>query len=104
MGYFTSRALRLARSSVGLNDAIVLFLKHFPGKNDDEFLAVVEDEAIRGAVRSILDETQSIRIEWGQKTLTELGREAREVMHQRHPELSDAALESLGNYFTYLVK
>ena len=45
-----------------------------------------------------------IRIEWGHKSLSEIGDEVVAVMRQRHPELSSAALEKLGNYFTYLVK
>ncbi len=94
----------MSERTVDLSDALVLFLKHFPGKNHEEFLAVVEDESTREAVRAILDETQRIRIEWGQKTLVDIGREVREVMHERHPELSEAALKKLGNYFTYLVK
>ena len=32
------------------------------------------------------------------------GDQAKKVMHERHPELSAAALEKLSNYFTYLVK
>lgn len=89
---------------VSVSDAIVLLLAHFPRKNDAAFLAAVEDEATRDAVRSIVDETQRIPIEWGDKTLTDIGREVREDVHRRHPELSDAAVDRLGSYFTYLVK
>ena len=45
-----------------------------------------------------------IRVEWGSASLAEIGDEVRAVMRERHPELSDAALHRLGNYFTYLVK
>ena len=33
-----------------------------------------------------------------------VGDEVRDVMRERHPDLSDAALHRLGNYFTYLVR
>lgn len=90
--------------TVDLSEAIVLFLNHYPGKNEAEFLARVESKATRDVVNAILEETQRIKIEWGEKTLIDIGREVREVMHERHPELSEAALKKLGNFFTYLVK
>lgn len=90
--------------TVSLSDGIVLLLKGFPRKNDEEFLAGVDDSAVRDAVRSIVSETQQVRIDWGQKTLTEIGQEVRAVMRARHPELSEAALDRLGSYYTYLVK
>lgn len=90
--------------TVSLSDGIVLLLQGYPRKNDEEFLARVDDEDVRDAVRSIVNETQRIRIEWGQKTLTEIGQEVRAVMRERYPELSEAALNRLGSYYTYLVK
>ncbi|MGK9147980.1 hypothetical protein KXS11_10175 [Plantibacter flavus] len=89
---------------VDLSDAVVLFLTGFPSRNDDEFLAGVADEATRDAVHAILDETRRIPIEWGRKTLPEIGQEVRGVVRQRHPELTDTAVDRLGSYFTYLVK
>lgn len=89
---------------VDISEAIVLYLKHYPGKNQDEFLSRVDDEPTRVAVRAMLDETIRTRIDWDEKTLIEIGEEVQSVMRERHPELSDAALRKLGNYFTYLVK
>lgn len=88
-----------------LSEAIVLFLKHYPGKNDDEFRSRVTDPALQDAVRAILDETMTIQVDWDVKaTLPEIGDEVRDVVRQRHPDLADAAVDKLGNYFTYLVK
>jgi len=81
-----------------------LFLKRYPGSNEEEFSSEVRTVAAREAVRSILDETMRIRIDWGHKSLSDIGHEVAAVMHERHPELSPAALQKLGNYFTYLVK
>lgn len=97
-------AMQRLAGRVTVSEAITLFLKKFPGRNDDEFLAAVESDETRAAVEGILQEASKIQIEWGEKTLVEIGREVREVMHERHPYLSDAALKKLGYYFTYLVK
>lgn len=94
----------MTEPAVSLSDAIVLHLKHFPRKNDEEFLAAVPDETTRDAVRAVLDETRRIHIEWGRKTLTDIGQEVREHLRQQRPELSEAAVHRLGSYFTYLVK
>lgn len=75
-----------------------------PGRNDDEFRATITSEADRDAVRAVLDETLRIRVDRGQESLGEIGDEVRDVVRGRYPELSDAAVEKLGNYFTYLVK
>lgn len=87
-----------------LSEAIALFLKHYPGRNDEEFQARVTAQDRRDAVRAVLDETMRVQVEWGRKSLAEIGDEVRDVMRERHPELSDEALHQLGNYFTYLVK
>jgi hypothetical protein len=88
-----------------LSEAILLFLKRYPGKNDDEFRVRVTDPALQDAVRAILDETMTIQVDWDVHTaLPEVGDEVRDVVRQRHPDLSDAAVDKLANYFTYLVK
>lgn len=89
---------------VDLSEAIVVYLAHYPGKNEEEFLARFGTGPAHYAVREILDETMRIRIDWGEKPLVEIGDEVERVMHERHPELSAAALHKLRNYFTYLVK
>jgi hypothetical protein len=89
---------------VDISDALVVFLENYPGKNDDEFEARFGTTDARERVREILDETSRIRIEWGTKSLIEIGDEVEKIMHERHPGLSPAALEKLSNYFTYLVR
>jgi hypothetical protein len=87
-----------------INDAIVVFLENYPGNNHEEFEARFGTTDARQHVRAILDETSRIRIEWGTKSLIEIGDEVEQLMHERRPELSPAALEKLSNYFTYLVR
>ena len=90
--------------NVDISEAIVVFLKNYPGKNEEEFDALYGEGGAREQVRAILDETSRIRIEWGTKSLIEIGDEVEGIMHERHPELTPAALEKLSNYFTYLVR
>ncbi|REK73931.1 hypothetical protein DX116_00880 [Aeromicrobium endophyticum] len=88
-----------------LSEAVALFLKRYPGKNDDEFRSRVTDPALQEAVRSLLDETMTIQVDWDVRTtLPDIGDEVRDVVRQRHPDLSDAAVDNLASYFTYLVK
>lgn len=87
-----------------LGEAIGLFLANFPGNNEAAFTSRYPDESVEKRVRAILLETSRVQIEWGDKTLIEIGREVREIMHSRHPELTDPALRKLGNYFTYLMR
>lgn len=94
----------MTEQNLDISEAIVVFLKNYPGKNEEEFETLFGGEAAHAAVRAILDETSRIKIEWGQKSLIEIGEEVERVMHERHPELSAAALEKLSNYFTYLVR
>lgn len=89
--------------TTNLSDAIVTFLKNYPGSNEVEFHARFGPD-VQEAVHRILEETSRTRVEWGTKTLIEIGDEIESVMHRKHPELSAAALEELGNYFTYLVR
>lgn len=89
---------------MNISKAIELYLKKYPDSNKQEFFQAVDSEAERDAVRTILDETSSLPIEWGQKSLVEIGQEVENILHKRHPELSTGALEKLGNYFTYLNK
>ncbi len=87
-----------------ISEAIVLYLKHHPGSNKEEFFSVVESESDRDTVRAILDETITIPMEWGNKSITEIWQEAHTVIQQRHPDLSPEALKALANYFAYNVK
>lgn len=94
----------ITNQAVDLSEAILLYLKNYPGKNEEEFLSRVDTEAARDAVRAILDETMRIQIVWEGKSLIDIGRDVETVMRERHPQLSTAALEDLGNFFTYLMK
>lgn len=94
----------MTNQETDLSEAIVLFLTHFPDTNEEAFKSRYPDESVDERVQSILLETNRIQIEWGQKTLIEIGQEVRQIMHARHPELTEAALRKLGNYFTYLMR
>ncbi|MFJ2368790.1 hypothetical protein [Microbacterium sp. NPDC087665] len=94
----------MTEHDVDISTAITLYLAHFPGADEHEFTARFPDVSVEEEVRAILLETNRIEIEWGNKTLIEIGEEVRHIMHARHPELTEAALRKLGNYFTYLMK
>lgn len=94
----------MTEDDVDISAAITLYLAHFPDTNEQEFTARFPDESVEGEVRAILSETNRIEIEWGDKTLIEIGEEVRHVIRTRHPELTEAALRKLGNYFTYLMR
>lgn len=94
----------MAEQAFDLSETIVVFLKNYPGKNEEEFDERYDSTGARDAVGAILDETMKIQMDWTDKSLNDIGDEVERVMHQRHPALSAAALDSLANYFTYLVK
>lgn len=89
-----------------INEALVLLLRKFPGKNDLEFEARygTEAHAVREDVQLILREAMKVGPDWNRLTLNEAGDYVESVMHNRHPELSREALTSIGNYYTYLMR
>ena len=90
-----------------LSDAIALYLKNYPGKNDSEFAEVFRPEyapTAKAAVHEILEETMRIRPDWSHMSLNDAGDYVEEQMHARHPDFSPKALACLGNYFTYLMR
>lgn len=87
-----------------LSEAVVVYLRNYPGTNDAEFEARFGATGAREAVRAILDDTSSIPIDGPHPSLVALGDEVERVMHERHPALSPAALEKLSNYVTYLAR
>lgn len=91
-------------SDFDISEAIVVYLGNYPGRNDAEFQARFGDGEGLSAVRAVLDETMGAPIDMAGKSLIEIGADLCSLMHKRHPELSEAALEKLGNFFTYLVK
>ena len=94
----------MTEHDVDISAAITLYLAHYPNSNREEFVATFPHQSVEIAVRAILREAIGLQIEWGDKTLIEIGEEVRHVMRTRHPELTEAALRKLGNYFTYLMK
>ena len=87
-----------------LSEAIVVYLKNYPGSNAEQFEARFPGDAARDAVREMLTETLRLEPDWEGKTLSEVSRDVREMMHDRYPELSAPALRCLGNYFSYQMK
>jgi hypothetical protein len=89
-----------------LGEAIVLLLKNYPSKDASEFDSRygAEAPAVREKVHSILQEAMNVEPDWSRRTLNEAGDFVESVMHDRHPELSSRALESNGNYYTYLMR
>ncbi len=91
---------------VDINDAIVIYLKHYPGNNDAEFDSHFEPNAAtaRSQVREVLGEAMKLKPDWNTMSLNDAGDFVESVMHERHPELSAKSLECIGNYFTYLMR
>lgn len=94
----------MTEHNVDISAAITLYLAHYPNSNREEFVATFSHESVEVAVRAILREAIGLQIEWGDKSLVEIGDEVQKIMGERHPELSDAATNALGNYFTFLMK
>ena len=94
------------RDNLNLSDAVALYLKRYPGQNDDEFNARYgsESEAIEAEVKQLLREATQIELDWDRLSLNEAGDYVESVIHERHPELTAAALEAIGNYFTFTMR
>lgn len=93
-------------SSFDLSEAIALYLKRYPGRNEEEFNSYYGSASgnVRERVRSILNEAMKVEPDWNRLTLNEAGDYVESVMHERHPELTPKALEAIGNYYTYLMR
>lgn len=89
-----------------LSDAIALYLKRYPGKNDEEFNAQYgpASESALAGVKSILREAMQIEPDWNRLSLNEAGDYVEAVIHDRYPELNAKALEAIGNYYTFLMR
>ena len=59
------------------------------------------DEGLVAKVEALAAEIMAIEIDWNSRSLSQGGDEARRVMAERHPELSDDALTALRWMFTY---
>jgi hypothetical protein len=87
-----------------LSEAIVVRLKNYPASNAQQFEARYPGNSAKVAVEEMLTETLALEPDWYGKSLSDVSRDVREMMHERHPELSEAALRCLGNYFAYQMK
>ncbi|POX88612.1 hypothetical protein C3477_10255 [Mycobacterium kansasii] len=95
------------RSDIDISQAIELYLKHYPGKNDEEFdlfFGPTVAPITRSKVREILDEAMKVEVDWTDQTLVEGGELVKSVMRNQHPELSLEAIASIGHYYTYLMR
>jgi hypothetical protein len=92
---------------IDVSEALTLHLKHYPGRNDAEFLARYGAEQAPVAeqvVRNLLAEAITVQPDWTRMSLDDAGDHVQAVMHARHPELTAEALASIGNYYTYLMR
>jgi hypothetical protein len=93
-------------SDFDLSSAIALYLKRYPGKNEDEFESYYgpSSDQAHERVSSILKEAMRIEPDWNRLSLNEAGDYVESVMRERHPELTPQALEAIGNYYTFLMR
>lgn len=93
-------------NSFDLSNAIALYLRRYPGKNEEEFNSYYGSGsgAAYEQVRLVLNEAMQIEPDWNRLSLNEAGDYVESVIHERHPELTPKALEAIGNYYTYLMR
>jgi hypothetical protein len=92
--------------SFSLSEAVALYLKRYPGKNEQEFnthYGSSSDHA-QEQVKLLLREAMNVEPDWNLLSLNEAGDYVESVMSERHPELSPKALEAIGNYYTFLMR
>jgi hypothetical protein len=96
----------MASEVVNLNEAVVLYLRRYPGSNRDEFEAHFGSGASTAMeqVRGILNEAMRVEPDWSRMSLNEAGDYVEAVMHERHPSLTPEALEAIGNYYTFQMR
>lgn len=89
-----------------LSEAVALYLRRYPGKNEDEFnlrYGAASGHAL-DQVKALLREAMKVEPDWNRLSLNEAGDYVESVMSERHPELSSKALEAIGNYYTFLMR
>ncbi len=93
-------------SDFNVSEALALYLKRYPGTNEDEFNSFYGParDQVQAHVRLILNEAMQVEPDWNRLSLNEAGDYVESVMHERHPELTSQALEAIGNYYTYLMR
>lgn len=89
-----------------LSEAIVIFLRKYPGKNIAEFEATYGGDAdsVRFSVQEMLNESMKINPDWSTLDLNGAGDFVESTMHERHPELTTLALKAIGNFYTYQMR
>jgi hypothetical protein len=89
-----------------LSEAVALYLKHYPGKNEEEFNSRYGSQSGQALdqVKQLLREAMKVEPDWNRLSLNEAGDYVESVMSERHPELSPKALEAIGNYYTFLMR
>ena len=94
------------RGDFDLSNAVMLYLKRYPGTNDEQFNAHYGSTSGRAKseVKSLLREVMEIAPDWGRSTLNEAGDHVESVILARYPSLSAKAAEAIGNYYTYLMR
>jgi hypothetical protein len=95
-----------SNENFSLSEAVALYLKRYPGKNEQEFNAHYGPGSVQALdqVKVILREAMKVEPDWNRLSLNEAGDYVESVMSERHPELSPKALEAIGNYYTFLMR
>ncbi|WP_292991401.1 hypothetical protein [Mycobacterium sp.] len=89
-----------------LSEAIELYLKRYPGSNQEEFVKYygqASSDAL-AQVKELLREAMQIEPDWSRLSLNEAGDFVESTLRDRHPALTAKALESVGNYYTFLMR
>lgn len=96
----------LENDGIEINEAIVLYLRRYPGSNEVEFeehfgsRATVANER----VHAILNEAMRVEPDWSRMSLNEAGDYVEAVMHERHPTLTKQSLTAIGNFYTFQMR
>lgn len=89
------------------SEAVTLYLRRFPGKNDTEFASyygLTVAPTVRARVQALLTEAMSIEPDWTKLDLNGAGDYVEAIMRERHPDLTQKALVAIGNYYTYMMR
>jgi hypothetical protein len=91
-----------------LSKAIVLFLQYGSARSPRSDVESVIAEfgrtgglSILAHVHSVIEELNSIKVDWQVYSLVSAGKMVRGEMHKRYPELSEDALNALEWKFTF---
>jgi hypothetical protein len=84
-----------------INSAIVIAIKDtaipsVDGEKLSEVFGAAEGELLNAQITGLIHEAVGMPIEWGNMTLEEGVNDILRRFHERHPELSQAALHEIG--------